>query len=185
VLDTAGPQGREAGIGDIAVGIKHALYHNLDGGSIFSIGGEVVIPTGDDTRGLGAGTAVLEPFILFGKLLPAGAFLQLHVLAEFPVESGFEDEVGWRAAIGKTWTSGHFGRAWTPMLEIVGGRELQGDAQTDWDLVPQLQVTLNTRQHVIANLGVRLPVTEQSTRDTQIMLYVLWDWFDGGLFDGW
>jgi mono/diheme cytochrome c family protein len=185
VLDTEGSEGREAGIGDIAVGIKHALYHNLEAGSIFSIGAEVIIPTGDESRGLGAGTTVLEPFILFGQLLPAGAFLQLHALGEFPAESGFEDEVGWRAAIGKTWTSGRFGRAWTPMLEIVGGRELRGGAKTNWDLVPQLQVTLATRQHVMANLGVRLPVTETSTRDTQIMLYVLWDWYDGGLFEGW
>lgn len=185
VHDAGAPDGREAGIGDIAVGIKHALYHDLDRGSIFSVGAEVVVPTGDDKRNLGRGTAVFEPFILFGQVLPAGGFLQLHMLAELPTEQGFENEVAGRAAIGKTWTSGRFGRTWTPMLEIVGSRELEDAADTSWDLVPQLQVSLNTRQHILASLGVRVPMTDAATRDTQIMLYVLWDWFDGGLLDGW
>jgi hypothetical protein len=35
------------------------------------------------------------------------------------------------------------------------------------------------------NAGVRLPVNERAGRSTTVMVYVLWDWFDGGLFDGW
>jgi len=185
VRDSGGADGSETGIGDIAIGIKHALYHSLATGSIFSVGAEVALPTGDDVRGLGAGTVVFEPFVLYGKALPAAGFLQLQVLAEFPVEDGFEDEIGLRAALGKTWTAARFGRAWTPMIEVLGVRGLDGDAETEWDAVPQLQVTLNTRQHVMASLGVRLPLNDSSSRDTQISLYVLWDWYDGGLLDGW
>ena len=48
-----------------------------------------------------------------------------------------------------------------------------------------MQFTLNTRQHVMANVGVRLPVNARSGRQTQLLVYVLWDWFDGGLLDGW
>jgi hypothetical protein len=183
--DSGSTQGRETGIGDIAVGVKHALYHDLDRGSILSLGAEAIVPTGDDERGLGRGTAVLEPFISFGQMLPAASFLQLQVLAELPAESGFDSEVAWRTAIGKTWTTGRFGRSWTPMLEIVGSHTLEGAADTSWDLLPQLQVSLNTRQHILANLGVRVPVSDASTRDAEIMLYVLWDWFDGGLREGW
>jgi hypothetical protein len=51
-------------------------------------------------------------------------------------------------------------------------------------VVPQLQVTLSRRQHLAANLGVRLPIYG-SGRDPQWMFYVLWEWFDGGLTDGW
>lgn len=182
---SAAPQGREAGIGDVALGLKHVLYHDLDGGSILSAGVEAVLPTGDDARGLGKGTAALEPFISFGRILPSASFVQLQMLAELPIEPGFDDEVAWRVAIGTTWTSGRFGRIWTPMLEVVGSRELVSSARTNWDLVPQLQVSLSTRQHVLANLGLRIPETDTATRDTQVMLYVLWDWFDGGLLDGW
>jgi hypothetical protein len=35
------------------------------------------------------------------------------------------------------------------------------------------------------NVGVQVPVTERAGRPTRVMAYILWDWFDGGLFDGW
>jgi hypothetical protein len=38
---------------------------------------------------------------------------------------------------------------------------------------------------VILNVGVRLPVNDREGRDTQVITYLLWDWFDGGLWDGW
>jgi hypothetical protein len=56
---------------------------------------------------------------------------------------------------------------------------------TDVDLVPQMQVTLSRRQHVRANLGVQVPVSHTAGRPVQVTFYVLWDWFDGGLFEGW
>jgi hypothetical protein len=52
-------------------------------------------------------------------------------------------------------------------------------------VVPQLQVSLNTRQHVLLNAGVRLPLTDADVRSSQLLVYVLWDWFDGGFFAGW
>jgi len=53
------------------------------------------------------------------------------------------------------------------------------------DLLPQVQSTLNTRQHIMANVGVRFPVNNTEGRGTQVAFYLLWEWFDGGLFDGW
>jgi len=38
---------------------------------------------------------------------------------------------------------------------------------------------------VLLNLGARLPATNKDGRRTQLMFYLLWDWFDGGLFSGW
>jgi hypothetical protein len=38
---------------------------------------------------------------------------------------------------------------------------------------------------VLFNLGLRVPATETAGRDTQLVMYLLWDWFDGGFFDGW
>ena len=70
------------------------------------------------------------------------------------------------------------------MLEVLASTELEGGG-VDWDVVPQIRVSLNQRQHVLANVGVRLPVTNTETRDTALLFYVLWDWFDGGLLDGW
>jgi hypothetical protein len=32
---------------------------------------------------------------------------------------------------------------------------------------------------------MRIPVTERSERHPQVLMYLLWDFFDGGLFDYW
>ena len=42
-----------------------------------------------------------------------------------------------------------------------------------------------TLLHVMLNVGVGLPVTDAGVRSKRIMVYLLWDWYDGGLFDGW
>jgi hypothetical protein len=48
-----------------------------------------------------------------------------------------------------------------------------------------MQVTLSRRQHIMISGGVRLPVNERGERRAQVVAYFLWDWFDGGLFEGW
>jgi mono/diheme cytochrome c family protein len=175
-----------AGLGDVKLALKHALWHSLAAGSIVSVGSEVILPTGSVTRGFGSGTVVFEPFLSTGHILPADAFLQLSVAVELPVDAEkAEREAGWSAVLGRTFTQGRWGRAWSPMLEILGRRELEGGASIGWDAVPQMQITLNTRQHVMLNVGARLPLTDAGPRQTQFLLYLLWDWFDGGFFDGW
>ncbi|MFW6198238.1 MAG: c-type cytochrome [Acidobacteriota bacterium] len=177
----------KAGIGDLAVGYKYALWHDYGRGAIFSLGGEVILPTGTGSAGLTKDTVVLEPYASFGQILPSDAFFQAQVGAELPTDTDVADnELFWRGALGRTWTTGRFGRAWSPMVELLGKAELaDGGTEVQWDLLPQVQVSLNTRQHVLGNVGVRLPLTESGQRDTQLLVYVLWDWFDGGFFQGW
>jgi hypothetical protein len=176
-----------SGLGDAAIALKHNIWHSLARGGILSLGTEVVLPTGDRDSGLGSGTFIIEPFVSYGQMLPRDAFFQLQALVELPTDTECADsEFAVRGVLGRTWAAGDmgFGRAWTPMLETIASRDIDGGSIT-LDLVPQLQVTLNTRQHVIANFGVRVPVTNTELRRTELVLYVLWDWFDGGLFDGW
>jgi hypothetical protein len=180
---TAG--GGASGLGDVALGYKYAAYHDLDSGHIVSLGGEVILPTGDQEQGLGSGATLLEPFVTWGWLLGA-AFLQAHAFAEVPVEGDREHEAGLRMAFGRTWTSGGpFGRSWTPTLEVLAQRELESGAAIEVDLVPQIQVSLNRRQHLLLSVGARIPLVHGDDRDVRIVAYVLWDWFDGRLFDGW
>jgi len=74
---------------------------------------------------------------------------------------------------------------WTPMLELIADRDLETGASTNVDLIPQVQVTLSRRQHVRAAIGTQVPIGNRSGRTTQVGFYLLWDWFDGGLFSGW
>ena len=95
--------------------------------------------------------------------------------------------VFFRTAAGKTFKSGvgGLGREWSPMVEFLSDRELLKGEKTNWDVVPQMQVTLNKRQHIRASVGVRLPANNTAGRSAQVMFYLLWDWFDGGLLQGW
>lgn len=172
-------------LGDMALGIKRVLYHDVQSGTILSVTGEAILPTGDETLGFGKGTTVLEPFVSFGQYLPLGSFLQVQSGFEFPmIRNKGADEAFWRAAVGKSFNPNPWGRTWSPMVEVLGSRELESGAVNHWDIVPQMQVTLNTRQHIMLNLGVRIPADDPD-RDAQFMVYVLWDWFDGGLLEGW
>jgi hypothetical protein len=51
--------------------------------------------------------------------------------------------------------------------------------------LPPPQFTISHRQHIRGNLGVRVPVNNTSGRQVQIMFYLLWDWGDGRLNEGW
>jgi cytochrome c5 len=181
-----GAGGWTGGFGDIALGAKRAVYHDLTRGTIFSVAGEVVLPTGSETRGFGSGTTIFEPFVSFGQILPRDMFVQAQAGVELPVDL---DKAGreafWRLVAGGSLSQGRFGRTWSPMLELVAARELESGARAEWDLVPQVQVTLSTRQHIMASLGVRVPVNERAERPARLLFYVLWDWFDGPLFGGW
>lgn len=175
------------GAGDLGLGFKRALAHSLAQGFIFSLSGEVVLPTGDTAAGLSKDTTVFESFVTAGKLLPSDGFLQFQGGVELPVDTQKASrEAFWRAAVGKTFTeNGPFGRAWSPMIEVLAARELEKGAKIDWEIVPQFQVTLNTRQHVRFNIGWRTPLSDRRRRSSSVAMYFLWDWFDGGLRAGW
>ncbi len=184
--DLGDPEGWKSGTGDLAIGVKHLLHHDVDKGSILAVGGELGLPTGDEAKGFGAGTTIVEGFVLYGKALPRDAFLQVQGIVEMPRDSALDDELVVRAALGRSWfTDAPFGRAWTPMVEVLGARPLTGGADTEWDLVPQLQVTLSRRQHVQLGAGIRLPANDRANRADELVFYLLWDWYDGGVLQGW
>jgi mono/diheme cytochrome c family protein len=173
-------------LGDVAVAAKRALFHDIEKGTILSAAGELKLPTGDEDVGLGKGTAAFEPFVSFGQILPGEAFIHLQGGVEVPFDRDVaEAEAFWRFAPGISFVQGDFGRTWSPMVELLGVRELESGAETEWDLVPQIQVTLSQRQHVMVNVGVRVPLNGEGSRHEELLIYLLWDFFDGGFFEGW
>ena len=114
-----------------------------------------MLPTGDEAKGFGKGTTIFEASVMYDRLLPRDSFVQIQGIAEFPNASELEDEAALRTAVGSTWTSGgRFGRAWTPMRRGARGTRAGRRRDTAWDVAPQFQVTLNTRQHVMASAGL-------------------------------
>ena len=145
----------DAGIRDVTLGVKQNLFSSLGSGSIVSAGAEVKLPVGDKGTGLGKGTTVFEGYLAYGQIVAGDGFFQLQAIGEVPTDRDVAArEAKWRGAFGWTLTQGAFGRSWTPMVEVLGTAEFEDDATpVDWDLVPQIQVSLNTRQYVLANIG--------------------------------
>jgi len=184
-LQERAPGSWVGGVGDIQLSLKRTVFHSFKSGSILSLAGEVTLPTGNRNVGLGDGLTVFEPFVAFGQMLPSASFVQFQGGLELPADRSHDDEAFWRTAVGKTVMQGGFGRSWTPMIELLGARELVAGAKNEWHVVPQIQISLSRRQHILLNAGFRVPVTEREVRNTEFMMYLLWDWFDGGLFSGW
>jgi len=177
--------GSRTGIGDVGFGLKHVMFSNVS--TIVSAQGEVVTPTGNADAGLGAGVTVFEGFAALGQRIGSGSFVQAQVGGEFPTDTEKAPKaVFGRMAVGHMLRQdGGLGRMWVPMLELVADRDLEDRAKTNVDVVPEMQVTLNRRQHVRLGAGLQIPVNNRDGRSKQFMCYVLWDWFDGGFFDGW
>ena len=173
------------GLGDIEIALRRTFYHSLDRGNIFAAGAAVTLPTGKEEQGLGNGYTIVEPFAMFGQTLGANGFLQIHTGIELPTNRDLGSNEGFvRTALGYSFAQDRgFGRSWTPMVEILTAKP-EG-APTEWDVVPQMQVTLSKLQHILLSVGARIPVNEREERKPQLLTYFVWDWFDGGLTQFW
>jgi mono/diheme cytochrome c family protein len=178
--------GWAGGVGDIAFGAKHVLFWSGKSGTILSLGGEIALPTGNQADGFGKATLLFEPFLLFGQIIPHVGFVQFQGGAELPYsKTNAANEAYGRLAIGRSFTLGHYGALLSPMVEIVGAGEIGEGAKFDWDGVPEMQLTLSRRRHVRINGGYLVPLTSRAARAGEVVFYLMWDWFDGGLGEGW
>ncbi|HEX3663254.1 MAG TPA: cytochrome c [Acidobacteriaceae bacterium] len=172
--------------GDMTIGWKQVMFSSLRTGSILSLQGGLLPPTGSRKLG-GNGTTVFEPFLAFDQLFPTNTWIQFQMGSDLPRHPGIAPQsLFFNTAFGQTWTQLRgLGRQWSPMVEMLGNRDLINGAKTDWDVLPEMQVTLSKRQHIRADLGVRRPFTDTAGRSTQVTFYVLWDWQDGSFWEGW
>jgi hypothetical protein len=176
-----------AGVGDITLGLKRELFSSLRTGSILSVQGGILLPTGDSARGFGAGTTTFEPFAAFDQLFPENTFFQFQLGADLPANtSASPRNLFFRSTVGQALAQDHgLGRMFTPMVEILASRNYSPGASTDWDVLPEMQVTINKRQHIRADIGVRAPFTNTGDRTPQVQFYLLWDWAEGKFWEGW
>jgi mono/diheme cytochrome c family protein len=175
------------GVGDTTFGVKRVMFSSLPSGSILSLQGSLILPTGNKARGFGSGTTTFETFAAFDQLFKTNTFIQTQLGADLPRHTDIAPQsIFFNTAIGQSF-AGHqgLGRLWSPMFEFLAARDLMDSAKTNWDVLPQMQVTISKRQHIRADLGVRVPVNNTAGRPIQIVFYLLWDWQDGRLNEGW
>ena len=175
------------GVGDTTIGIKREMFYSLRTGSILSLQGSVIAPTGNRSLGFGTGTTTFETFAAFDQLFPTNTFVQFQAGADLPRHTEIAPQtVFWRTAVGQSLGQDHgLGRLWSPMVEFVAARDLTDRAKTNWDIVPEMQVTISRRQHIRGDIGVRTPANNTAGRPIQVVFYLLWDTADGKLTEGW
>jgi mono/diheme cytochrome c family protein len=175
------------GVGDATLAVKRVMYSNLNSGSILSLQGGLLIPSGNRSRGFGTGTTTFETFAAFDQLFRTDTFIQTQFGADLPFRTSVAPQ-SWffNSAIGQSFGANHdLGRLWSPMFEFLANHDLTAGAPTDWDILPQLQVTISRRQHIRGDVGLRIPITDTTGRQKQVVFYLLWDWQDGKLTEGW
>src|SRR5450432_464592 len=175
------------GVVDITFAVKREMWSSLRTGSILSLQAGVLPPTGNSKHGFGNGTTTFEPFAAFDQLFPTNTFIQFQMGADLPRHTNIAPQsLFWRTAVGQALSKDHgLGRLWSPMVEFLADRDLQDGAKTSWDVLPEMQVTISQRQHIRAAIGVRTPVSNTQGRNPSVVMYVLWDWADGKLWEGW
>lgn len=175
------------GVGDTTLALKRVMFSNLNAGSILSLQGGFLLPSGNRARGFGSGTTMFETFAAFDQLFRTDTFVQLQFGADLPFHTDIAPQsLFFSSAVGQSFAANHrLGRLWSPMCEFVAVHDLVDRSSTDWDVIPELQVTISRRQHIRGNLGLRVPMTNTFGRPKQVMFYLLWDWADGKLTEGW
>lgn len=104
-VTTAGDENTEDGIGDIELGIGYALLQEKDGLVALTAGLEVSAPTGDEGKGLGAGSWGWEPYLGISKSFAEKFFVHAQVSygitnnAEEDGEEVDEREIGYGVAV--------------------------------------------------------------------------------------
>ena len=179
------PNNWERGFGDIVGRLQHVLAHRHESGYILSAAAELSLPPAATNPVFGLATRCWKVSWQWASSCRrvssySRAPSTRHRSTAQPAKQKLQ------VAFGRAMTSGGpYGRQWNPMVEVLGARPLESGASTEWDWVPQVQFSINQRQHLLGNIGVRLPLTDRDSRDARIGVYFLWDWFDGGLRDGW
>lgn len=155
------------GLGDVEVAAKHVLAASASRGAIVSGGLEIVLPTGRESRGLGSGAAVFEPYVAAG-LVRNGTYLQAQLKLELPAR-GRRRTLVYNAYVGRD--LGETPDTWTLGIELTG-------ENGELALAPQARKGLTRTGALAAAIGTRLPLNRRREREIQWIGYLLWEYLE-------
>src|SRR5258707_3060769 len=91
------------GIGDTTLGVKRTMFSSLPSGSILSLFGGAILPTGNKARGFGTGTTTFETFAAFDQLFRTNTFLETQFGADLPRHTDIAPQaIFFNTAIGQS-----------------------------------------------------------------------------------
>ena len=162
-------------LSEIEVGYKRALsfskQHVLSGAAVLAL------PVEAD------GDGELQTYFAYGAEISPTWTFQGSLRFKFPFEKARDGEAELAGIVH--YVHSPWPRRVFPALELIATspyRSRNGDVE--WTALPQVRIGLTRGGHVALNLGVELPLSDQPW-DKRLYLTVLWDFADGGFFQGW
>jgi mono/diheme cytochrome c family protein len=176
-------QGGETEFGYFEPGFKYVLDHDKRAGHIFTLGGNLAVPLNSDDNWL------LLPYLALGKILAEEWTLQGSARLKLDLKDSDRHAAEFAGIVH--WVHTPWPRSVFPALEVIaevpfesGTGEDRKDA-VQFSVLPQVRIGLNRRGHVALNAGLELPLNDTDRYDWRAYVYLIWDFADGGFFEGW
>lgn len=176
-------EGGDSEFGHFEPGFKYVLKHDRKTGYIFTLGGNVGVPLNSDAEW------ELLPYLAFGKILNDAWTLQGSGRLKLSLDEwdhGSAEFAGIAHWVHTPWPRSIF-----PALEVVAEMPFERGSGPDkksavqLSVLPQVRFGLSKRGHVAINAGVELPLNDTDRYDWRAYAYLIWDFADGGFFEGW
>jgi mono/diheme cytochrome c family protein len=164
-------------------GFKYVLRHDRAAGFILTGAAQVAIPLNADAHW------ELLPYLAVGKIINPDWTFQGSARLKLDLEDSNKSS-GELAGIVHWTHADRPGRVF-PALEVVAEMPFHrgsGPGRVDAvqvSVLPQARINLNKRGNIALNAGAELPVNQADRYDWRAYLYFIWDFADGGLFEGW
>jgi hypothetical protein len=168
-------QGSVSELSEIEVGYKRALSfskeHLLSGAAV------VALPIEAD------GDGELQTYFAYATEISPTWTFQGSLRFKFPFDKLSDGEAELAGIVHYVHTP--WPRRVFPALELTATNHYKSrNGDLEWTALPQVRIGLTRGGHVAMNLGVEIPLSDQSW-DNRLYLTVLWDFADGGFFQGW
>jgi hypothetical protein len=158
---------RTSGLGDVAVGVKHAAY--FDGSRIVSVGLELALPTGDRFKDHGSGAVVIEPYVSAGMMIGSW-YWQSQLKPEIStntVRTGHH--LVYNTYLGRDTSDAP--DTWTLGVELNGEDDRVA-------LTPQVRKGLTGTGALAASFGMMLPLNKHEEQGVRWVGYLLWEYLE-------
>ncbi len=174
----------DGNLDQVEPGIKYVLYENPSYKFITSLGTFFAIKTEEHDD-----SDEFIPYIAAAKRLTDRLTFQGTARADLPFDKFSDGSV---ELSGVThWSPSPWPRSLHPGLELVASFPIDRDDGgsnkkfAQFSLIPQAQIGLSKSGHIALNLGAEIPLNDTDRYDYRAYIYLLWDFADGGLFQGW
>ncbi|NNK38487.1 MAG: hypothetical protein HKP03_08400, partial [Xanthomonadales bacterium] len=176
-------EGSESEFGHFEPGFKYVLKHDRRKAYIFTLGAQVGVPLNS-----GAEWELL-PYLAYGKILNDQWTFQGSGRLKLSLEDSDHSSAEFAGIVH--WVHTDWPRRVFPALEMIAEVPFErgtGPGRKDavqFSALPQVRIGLNKRGHVALNAGVEVPLNDRDRYDWRAYLYLIWDFADGGFFEGW